>query len=85
MISYDLIKPGQDYSGLIKSIKNCGVWWHHLKSTWLVDSSLNINTINDRLLKQIDKNDNLLIFEVTEKYQGWLSQRALDWIAKHTK
>ena len=54
MISYDLNKPGQNYSELYKAIKNCGVWWHHL------DSTLTTNEIYNKIIKNIDKNDTLV-------------------------
>ena len=36
-VNYDLKRPGQNYEALYVAIKGCGVWWHHLGSTWLVD------------------------------------------------
>lgn len=43
-INYDLKRPSQNYEALYEAIKSCGVWWHHLGSTWLVDTSLNANS-----------------------------------------
>ena len=40
-INYDLNQPGQNYDELHEAIKSCcGVWWHYLDSTWLVDTNL---------------------------------------------
>ena len=38
LISYDLIDPGQDYSGLYEEIKAADAWWHHLDSTWIIST-----------------------------------------------
>lgn len=79
-INYDLNKPGQDYDDLYKAIKGCGAWWHHLGSTWLVDTNLTANQIWNRLAPAADKNDSFLIIGVTQEYSGWLPQKAWDWI-----
>ena len=83
VISYDLNKPGQNYSGLFKAIKNLGSWWHYLDSTWLVDSSLTATKISDILNTKIDKNDSLLIFRLGKDKNGWLSSKAWTWINQH--
>lgn len=79
-INYDLKKPGRDYSGLYEAIKSCGAWWHHLDSTWLVDTSLSAEGICTKLKPHIDANDNVLVIGVTKDYQGWLSKEAWEWI-----
>ena len=83
MISYDLNKPGQNYSELYKSIKNLGSWCHYLDSTWLIDSSLSAHKIQDILNSKIDKNDGLLIFRLSKDHGGWMKTSAWTWINKH--
>lgn len=82
LITYDLNKPGQNYSGLYDEIKSLGsAWWHHLDSTWLVRTSLSANDAADRIKKRIDDSDSLLVLNVTnDAYSGWLSQDAWDWL-----
>lgn len=82
VITYDLKKPGQQYSQLYEEIKNLGDWWHYLESTWLVNSSLSPDQIWDRIAnaKTVDSNDHVLIIAVTRPYQGWLPKEAWDWI-----
>lgn len=82
-INYDLHKPGKNYEGLHEAIKTCGDWWHHLGSTWLVDSALSAGEIWNRLQPQVDNDDSVLIIGVTRNYSGWLPQRAWDWIREH--
>ena len=85
VISYDLKKPGQDYTELHEAIKNIGSWWHHLDSTWLVDTDLTPEQIWQKLDGKIDQNDLLLIHALKPGSQGWLTQKAWNWISKHVK
>lgn len=79
-ISYDLRKPGRDYSGLYQAIKKSPRWWHYLESTWIVQTTETPNQIWDRLSSHIDAGDFLLIIEVRNNAQGWLPKEAWDWI-----
>lgn len=79
-INYDLKRPGQNYEKLYEAIKSCGVWWHYLGSTWLVDTSLDANAIWERLSPHVDKNDLVLVIGVTRRYNGWLPKDAWDWL-----
>jgi len=80
-INYDLKKPGQNYNALYEVIKSCGSsWWHHLGSTWLVDTNLTASGIWQKLAPHVDKNDRFLVIGVTKDYSGWLSPDAWEWI-----
>lgn len=79
-INYDLRKPGQKYEPLYEAIKSCGPWWHHLDSTWLVDTNLKAEGVWERLAGHIDKNDSVLVIGVTRDYSGWLPEKAWEWI-----
>ena len=83
-INYDLKQPGQNYEALHEAIKSCGVWWHYLDSTWLVDTNLTAQSIWQRLEPHVDKNDSVLVIGVTRDHQGWLPQEAWDWINSPT-
>ena len=80
LISYDLNKPGQDYSNLHKEIKRAGSWWHHLESTWLISTDLGPEKWHERLIRHMDENDHLLVIEVCDNYQGWLPKKAWEWL-----
>ena len=82
LISYDLNRPGQDYSNLYKEIKKAKAWWHYLDSTWIVSTNSSTEDWQRRLRQHMDENDNLLIIEVCENYQGWLPKRAWEWLNK---
>jgi len=80
LITYDLRVPGKNYTGLYDEIKKAGMWWHHLDSTWLIKTNLTPSQWYNQLNKYIDKNDGLLIIQVTSNYQGWLPEKAWNWI-----
>ncbi|GED09171.1 hypothetical protein [Cellulosimicrobium cellulans] len=85
LVTYDLNTPGQDYSTLHKAIKEAGSsWWHYLDSTWIVSGyGLTAADVSAALLPHMDKNDNLLVLNISgDTYSGWLSQDAWDWIKK---
>lgn len=84
-VNYDLKKPGRDYEALYDAIKSCGVWWHYLGSTWLVDTSLSAQGIWKKLQDHVDENDRMLIIGVTKDFAGWLTQDAWDWINSRLK
>jgi hypothetical protein len=84
LITYDLKKPGQDYSSLYQVIQSAPYWWHYLESTWIISSRDTPNDWFNKLKPTIDENDNLLIVDISKRpRQGWLSQKAWDWLKTH--
>lgn len=61
IVGYDLNKPGQHYTDLIKTLEGFGTYWHHLDSTWIIKSDLTTIQIRDKLQPLIDSNDELLV------------------------
>jgi hypothetical protein len=60
LISYDLDKPGQDYTDLINAIKKLGDY-KVLFSEWIVKTNYSAEQIHDYLRKFMDGNDRLLV------------------------
>ena len=84
LITYELNSSGQDYNKLHDDVKSMGDWWHYLDSTWLVDTYLTVTQIVDRIRANTDKNDYLLVMDVTgDSNNGWLPKAAWDWINQH--
>lgn len=84
LITYDLNKPGQNYQGLYEEIKSFGAWWHHLDSTWIVDTRLTVETVADRIRTKVDDSDHFLVLNITgDANQGWLPKKAWEWINTH--
>ncbi|MDH4122412.1 MAG: hypothetical protein OEV94_11985 [Deltaproteobacteria bacterium] len=62
MISYDLMKPGQNYPGIEAAIKRIGQsWWRLMQSTWIVLTEFDEVQVRDVLKDVIDANDKLLV------------------------
>ena len=81
LITYDLNTPGQNYTPLHEEIKKAGTWWHHLDSTWIIQTEQSPKQWYERLAPHLDKNDNVLVIEVKNNYWGWLPQKAWEWLA----
>lgn len=79
-VSYDLHRPGQDYSKLIEELESSPDWWHYLESTWLISTNESPDQVWNRIGKHLDKNDRALIIQVGPNCQGWLPQEAYAWI-----
>ncbi len=83
LITYDLKKPGQNYTELYNEIKGCGEWKHPLESVWVIkiEDDIKIETICDKLLKKMDNNDNLFVVDITNNHcNGWLSKNFWTWL-----
>ena len=84
IITYEIKdKTGKSYEPLFEEIKRFPKWWHYISNTWLIMSEENANAIFKRLEPCIDKDINILIIEVGKDRQGWLSQKAWEWIKKN--
>jgi len=84
LISYDLLKPGQEYTDLFDAIKSVGTkWWHCLESVWLVETALASSQLRDTLRSYVDSNDKILVVALegnwatlglTPKCNKWLQE-----------
>lgn len=83
-ISYDLHNPGQDYDDLHEAIKDYGAWWHHLESTWLIDTSRSASDIRDDLKEYLDSNDELLVTRLSGSWAtSGINESGNDWLHEH--
>lgn len=83
MITYDLNREGQDYENVIKAIKDAstGVWCSFWKSSYLIKSNLKTaNAVFDKIKPYLDGNDSVLVIEVANNKQGWLSKKQWEYI-----
>jgi hypothetical protein len=80
IVSYDLKKPGKNYTGLIEQLQHSPKWWHYLSSTWLISTKETPEQLYDRLSAHLDQNDFILIIEAGNRFRGWLPKDAWDWI-----
>lgn len=85
LIGYGLNQEGQDYSSLIKRIKQLfPTYWHHLDSTWVIKTAYTAEQIVNDLKKYIDSNDELLVVGLTGE-GAWtgFSEKGSKWLKKH--
>ena len=82
-ISYDLNRPGKDYSSLYAAIKNLGPWCHPVDSTWYVSTNLTAAQVRDALTAVMDSSDQVLVSQATapgawrnleDDISAWLKQ-----------
>lgn len=81
-ISYDLRRPGQNYTALYDAIKSLDTSCQHpLESTWYIRSSFSAQEIYDALRPNIDNGDFLMIQAVNvHNKQGWMPKTFWAWM-----
>lgn len=80
MISYDLNKPGQNYSKVRETIESFEAWCHYLESTYLIKTYSSIETVNEAISKHLDGSDRVIVCKVDKPIQGWLTDEQWKWI-----
>lgn len=64
LVTYDLKKPGKDYSTLIEKIKKY-TYSKVCESAWIVKTSDSASSIRDNLSSCMDTNDRLFVGELS--------------------
>jgi hypothetical protein len=85
IVTYDLNSPTRDYTPLFSAIQSQGVWWHNLRSTWLIDTQKTPGQVYEALRHHLEQTDRILITRMGEGYSGWLSKDAWEWIQLRVK
>ncbi|MFA6466765.1 MAG: CRISPR-associated protein Cas2 [Patescibacteria group bacterium] len=82
LVSYDLIRPGKDYSTLHHHLKSYSNWAKPLESLWLIKSSLTAEQLRNTVQQYLDANDKILIIDVTDRAAAWknLGVNVSTWI-----
>lgn len=82
-VSYDLIKPDQNYAKLIERIKKLGSWAKIHYSYWYVNSPMSAAQAVDFLRPALDPDDKVYVVDATTNASAW---NALpEEVAKHIK
>lgn len=71
IISYDLSQPNRNYSSLIEVIKTLGSWAHVHGSVWYVNGYLTASLARDRLVRVLDQDDSIVIFDASNNDAAW--------------
>jgi len=62
IISYDLSEPGQNYSSVLKKIKEVGASWARIGgSAYLVYTEKSPVEVRDSISTELDKNDKIFV------------------------
>ena len=82
LVSYDLKKPGKDYSSLhghLKSYANCA---KPLESVWLIPTPMTAEVLRDTIRQHMDANDLLFVVNVTKREAAWVGmpENVSQWI-----
>ncbi len=81
LITYDLkYKQTQNYSRLFDEIKTANKWWHYLPDVWIIITDYDATYWQNKLVPLTFQGDSLLIIEVKQHSNGWLTKDAWDWI-----
>lgn len=83
MITYDLNNQGKNYDDVISAIKEAstGVWCSYWKSSYLIKSNLSTaDAVSKKIQPFLDDDDRLLVVEVKNNKQGWLSEKQWNYI-----
>ena len=83
LITYDLLKAGQNYDGLIQKIKNLGAWAKVCESSWIVKTTLSSVQVRDALRAQIDSNDRLFVVTLTGEAAWFNTICDSDWLTQN--
>ena len=86
LITYDKELESKE---LIEKIKSLDSWLHYFETTWLVVSSESADTIYRKLGPPKDNSKHILVIRIklnddsNASIQGWLPQKAWDWIRRN--
>ncbi len=82
LVTYDLNKPGKDYSTLYAAIRRYDfIRDNGLDSVWFVSTSWTAAQIYEHLRLYLDVGDRILITQMTSgTHQGWMHKDIWNWI-----
>ena len=83
LITYNLNNPLRDYTSFYQAIQKAEIWWHHLDSTWLIETNATPQQWHEFLAPHLDQSfkDFIFIIEVKRNYWGFLPKEAWEWLA----
>jgi hypothetical protein len=83
LITYDLHKPGQDYTDLLAKIKSGGNWARLSESSYAVRTAYSPEQVYNQLKPYLDANDNLYVITLTRPYYGQGPTDVNSWLAQN--
>lgn len=67
VVTYDLMRQGQNYEGITKRLQSYPTHWHVQQSVWIVVTTQNASTIRDYLAATLDANDKLIVARLSNE------------------
>lgn len=55
---------------------------HHLGTTWVIVTKETPRSLTDKIAPLLGQQGRLLVFEVKQKYSGWLAKSGWEWLRK---
>jgi hypothetical protein len=80
-VSYDLNSTNRNYDGVIEEIKNLGDWAAVQKSVWYLNTSLNAQSVAEKIYSHMDSNDTLIVIDTVNNDAYWYNLS--EEVAKH--
>jgi hypothetical protein len=81
LITYDLKKPGQDYSSFYDVIKKYA-WAKLSESSYAIQTYESPVAIYNQLAAHMDKNDQVYIVTLNAPWYGFGPEKVNEWLAK---
>lgn len=79
LVTYDLKKPGQNYSEFYKVIKNYD-WARLSESSYAINTYDSPDTVYAKLKPHMDSNDNVYIVTLVRPYSGFGPEEVNKWL-----
>jgi hypothetical protein len=82
LVTYDLPPfEIEKHQKVAEAIQAAGSWWHYLASSWILVTEKTPSEVSNLIVPHLrDGKGRLLVIEVKGNYQGWLPEKAWDWI-----
>lgn len=81
IVTYDLMKQGQNYTCLTKKLDAYPTHWHAQGSVWLIETNQSAVDIRENLSSCLDANDKLLVARLSGEaaWKGY-SNNVSSWL-----
>jgi hypothetical protein len=82
LVTYDLDRPGQDYTDVLKEIKKFA-WARLSESSYAVHTDLEPQQLFNRLSPYLDSNDTLYVITLNRPYAGQGPREVNSWLERY--
>lgn len=82
LVTYDLQKPGQDYSGFYDVIKSYP-WAKLSESSYAIATTITPSSIYDQLSQHADQNDHVYVIGLKGPWRGRGLEDVNSWLEKN--